>query len=67
MYWAKWSRPDAESGTTFTDDQGQVLAFKPGQQWIVLANRNVTATLFPTPPPPKDTDKSKESASDQSE
>jgi len=67
MYQAKWSRPDAESGTTFTDDQGQVLAFKPGQQWIVLANRNVTATLFPTPPPPKDTDKSKESASDQSE
>ncbi len=67
MYRAKWSRPDAESGTTFTDDQGQVLAFKPGQQWIVLANRNVTATLFPTPPPPKDTDKSKESASDQSE
>ena len=67
MYQAKWSRPDAESGTTFTDDQGQVLAFKPGQQWIVLADRDVAATLFPTPPSPKDTDKSKESASDQAE
>ena len=59
--------PGAEVVRELTDDQGQVLAFKPGQQWIVLANRNVTATLFPTPPPPKDTDKSKESASDQSE
>ena len=67
MYQAKWSRPDAESGTTFTDGQGQVLAFKPGQQWIVLANRNAAATLFPTPPSPKDIDTSKESASDPAE
>ena len=60
VYAAKWSRPDAESGTTFTNGQGQVLAFKPGQQWIVLANRDAAATLFPTPPSPKDIDTSKE-------
>ncbi len=67
MFQAKWSRPDAESGTTFTDGQGQVLAFKPGQQWIVLANRDAAATLFPTPPSSKDIDTSNESASHPAE
>ena len=66
MFQAKWSRPDAESGTTFTDGQGQVLAFKPGQQWIVL-NRDAAATLFPPPPSSKDIDTSNESASDPAE
>ena len=50
MYLGRWSRPDADSGTTFTDKDGQLLTFKPGQQWIALANRDSEATLFPAPP-----------------
>lgn len=46
-YEARWSRPDAQSGTQFTTTDGQPLAFKPGQQWIVLADRTRPATFFP--------------------
>lgn len=46
-YQARWSRPDGESGTTFTTKDGQPLAFKPGQQWVVLADETRPATFFP--------------------
>jgi hypothetical protein len=48
-YAARWSRPDAESGTRFTTESGDVIAFKPGQQWVVLADRTRPAILFPAP------------------
>jgi hypothetical protein len=38
-----WSRPDAESGTTFTRADGTPMTFKPGQQWIVLLNARTPA------------------------
>lgn len=44
---ARWSRPDGESGTVFLDPNGEPLAFKPGQQWIVLADETRPATFFP--------------------
>jgi len=34
---ARWSRPDAEVGTTFTTASGQSVTFAVGQVWIVLA------------------------------
>jgi hypothetical protein len=49
MYLGRWSRPDEQSGTTFTDKDGELLTFKPGQQWIALADREREATLFPAP------------------
>ncbi|MFF6840520.1 DUF3048 domain-containing protein [Streptomyces tanashiensis] len=33
---ARWSRPTATSGTTFTTPAGAPLPFAPGQVWIVL-------------------------------
>ncbi|MGW8761340.1 DUF3048 domain-containing protein [Streptomyces sp. NPDC055815] len=36
---ARWSRPSAASGTTFTTPAGKPLPFAPGQTWIVLAPR----------------------------
>ena len=36
---ARWSRPKANSGTTFTTPTGQPMTFAPGQVWIVLAYR----------------------------
>jgi hypothetical protein len=41
----QWSRPDAESGTTFTMADGSPMPFKPGQQWIVLLDRDRTAKI----------------------
>ena len=35
-----WQRPDADSGTTFTMADGSPMPFKPGQQWIVLLDRD---------------------------
>ena len=35
----RWSRPDAESGTTFTLPDGSVMPFAPGQTWVVLLDR----------------------------
>lgn len=46
-YEARWSRPDGRSGTVFVTDDGEPLTFKPGQQWVVLADVNRPATLFP--------------------
>ncbi|QGV82384.1 DUF3048 domain-containing protein [Streptomyces ficellus] len=36
---ARWSRPSADGGTTFTTPAGQPLAFAPGQVWVVLKGR----------------------------
>ncbi|GGV01005.1 hypothetical protein GCM10010275_44960 [Streptomyces litmocidini] len=36
---ARWSRPSAGAGTTFTTPAGAPLPFAPGQTWIVLAPR----------------------------
>ncbi|MFI5080034.1 MAG: DUF3048 domain-containing protein [Streptosporangiales bacterium] len=36
-YPVRWSRPDANGGTTFTTMSGQVMTFARGQVWVVLA------------------------------
>lgn len=38
-YHARWSRPHARDGTTFTADSGQPMTFARGPVWIVLAPR----------------------------
>lgn len=35
-YQARWSRPNADGGTTFTTASGQPMTFAPGPVWIVL-------------------------------
>ncbi|MFI8965860.1 DUF3048 domain-containing protein [Streptomyces sp. NPDC053493] len=35
-YEARWSRPDAAGGTTFTTPNGAPLNFAPGQVWVLL-------------------------------
>jgi hypothetical protein len=42
-----WSRPFADSGTTFTFDDGAVMNFDPGQIWIALTDREPD---FASPP-----------------
>ncbi|RAY17205.1 DUF3048 domain-containing protein [Actinomadura craniellae] len=37
-YDARWSRPNEESGTTFTTAAGAPMTFAPGQVWVVLVN-----------------------------
>ncbi|MFK0215773.1 DUF3048 domain-containing protein [Streptomyces sp. NPDC090298] len=39
-YEARWTRPSATSGTTFTTPDGAPLPFATGQVWIVLAPRS---------------------------
>jgi hypothetical protein len=36
-YAVRWSRPDADGGTTFTTASGQAMAFARGPVWVVLA------------------------------
>jgi hypothetical protein len=36
-YHARWSRPSANGGTTFTTDSGKPMTFARGPVWIVLA------------------------------
>lgn len=48
-YNARWTRPDSDSGTTFTTFDGASLPFKPGQIWVALADEERKATLFPAP------------------
>ena len=36
-YAIRWSRPDAEGGTTFTTTSGQAMTFARGPVWVVLA------------------------------
>ncbi|MFF8848203.1 DUF3048 domain-containing protein [Streptomyces sp. NPDC015127] len=38
-YEARWHRPNAEEGTTFSTPTGEPMKFAPGQVWVVLANR----------------------------
>jgi hypothetical protein len=52
-YEARWSRANEQSGTVFENKQGEPLAFKPGQQWIVLANKERPAVLFPEQSKPR--------------
>ena len=44
-YAVTWSRPVATGGTTFTGSDGQVVAFAPGQVWVVLVNSKVKASI----------------------
>jgi DUF3048 family protein len=37
VYHARWSRPNADGGTTFTTESGQPMTFARGPVWIVLA------------------------------
>ncbi len=50
-YDVKWSRPSADVGTTFTMADGSPMPFKPGQQWIVLLDKERPATVLPVPIP----------------
>ncbi|MDP2014024.1 MAG: DUF3048 C-terminal domain-containing protein, partial [Actinomycetota bacterium] len=50
-YDVKWSRPSADVGTTFTMADGSPMPFKPGQQWIVLLDKERPATVLPVPTP----------------
>jgi hypothetical protein len=36
-YTVRWSRPDADGGTTFTTASGQPMTFARGPVWVVLA------------------------------
>ncbi|MFM9371297.1 DUF3048 domain-containing protein [Streptomyces sp. Da 82-17] len=38
-YETRWSRPDADSGTTFTRPDGSTMPFAKGQVWVVYADR----------------------------
>ena len=35
-YAVRWSRPDADGGTTFTTTSGQIMTFARGPVWVVL-------------------------------
>ena len=45
-----WNRPFADSGTTFTFEDGAVMNFDPGQIWIALTDREPD---FVSPPMPE--------------
>ena len=36
---AKWNRPDPQSGTTWSDLEGNEIKFAPGQIWIALTDK----------------------------
>jgi Protein of unknown function (DUF3048) N-terminal domain/Protein of unknown function (DUF3048) C-terminal domain len=36
----RWSRPDPDSGTTYTLPSGARMTFAPGQEWVVLTTTN---------------------------
>ncbi|MGW0736984.1 DUF3048 domain-containing protein [Streptomyces sp. NPDC002851] len=38
-YETKWQRPTADSGTTFTQNNGEPMPFATGQVWVVYADR----------------------------
>jgi hypothetical protein len=40
-YQVRWSRPNANGGTTFTTDSGQPMTFAPGPVWIVLVGNPI--------------------------
>lgn len=47
---AKWNRPDAASGTTWSDSEGNEIKFASGQIWIALTDQ---APEFTAPPAKK--------------
>ena len=47
---ARWERSAGGTGTTFTLADGTPMAFKPGQQWVVLLNRSTPESLKPPRP-----------------
>ncbi len=49
---ATWSRPTEAGGTTFTLSDGSVMAFKPGQVWVVLLDSKRKASVRPLTEPP---------------
>lgn len=40
-----WSRPDSQSGTTFTDTAGNPIPFHPGHTWIALYSKDREVTI----------------------
>ncbi len=48
-YAAKWTRPDATSGTTWTLPDGTPIPFAGGQIWVALTDSPPTFTLPPSP------------------
>jgi hypothetical protein len=52
-----WSRPTAESGTTFTDPQGAPISFAPGQSWFALTDREPVFTGLKLQDAPQSTSK----------
>jgi hypothetical protein len=38
-YQARWSRPTADGGTTFTTTSGRPMTFAPGPVWVILTAR----------------------------
>jgi hypothetical protein len=49
---AKWTRPDATSGTTWTLPDGTPIPFAGGQIWVALTNSPPVFTPVPPPSPP---------------
>ncbi len=45
LFHAKWSRPDSQSGTTFTDAAGNPVPFHPGHTWIALYSKDRVVTV----------------------
>ena len=40
-----WKREDADSATTFLDEKGKAVFFKPGKTWVLLAPQNSTVNF----------------------
>ena len=45
LFTATWSRPDALSGTTFTNAAGNPVPFHPGHTWIALYSNDRTVEI----------------------
>lgn len=48
-YAAKWTRPDATSGTSWTTTDGTPIPFAGGQIWVAMTDSPPVFTLPPTP------------------
>lgn len=45
LFNSQWSRPDSQSGTTFTDAAGNPVPFKPGHTWVALYSKDRDVTI----------------------
>lgn len=45
LFNAQWSRPDSQSGTTFSDVAGNPIPFQPGRTWIALYSKDRDVTF----------------------